>query len=125
MESQKDTKNEVIIRCSQEWFIPVYDRIREKLMECQVVHMDETRIQCNKEKDKKASSSSFMWVIRSAACEEVRATFFYYSQTHNGDIAKELLHEFTGYLVTDGYAGYKKVDNITRSLCWSHVRRYI
>lgn len=64
-----------------------------------------------------------MWVIRSAADEEVRAAFFYYSRTRNGDVAKDLLKRFSGYLVTDAYSGYEKVENITRSLCWSHVRR--
>lgn len=38
-----------IIRCSEEWLVPIYERIHEKLLECQVLHMDETRIQCNKE----------------------------------------------------------------------------
>ena len=114
-----------IIRCSEEWLIPVYDRIHEKLMECQVLHMDETRIQCNKEEGKKASSDSFMWVIRSAACEEVKATFFHYSRTRNGDIAMKLLEQFHGYLITDAYAGYEKVKNITRALCWSHYPRSI
>lgn len=113
-----------VIRCSQEWLTPIYDRIREKLMECQVLHMDETRIQCNKEEGKKASSDSFMWVIRSAACEDIKASFFHYSRTRNGDIAKRLLEEFDGYLITDAYAGYEKVQNVTRSLCWSHARRY-
>lgn len=113
-----------VIRCSQEWLTPIYDRIREKLMECQVLHMDETRIQCNKEDGKKASSDSFMWVIRSAACEDINASFFHYSRTRNGDIAKRLLEEFDGYLITDAYAGYEKVQNVTRSLCWSHARRY-
>lgn len=113
-----------VIRCSQEWLTPIYDRIREKLMECQVLHMDETRIQCNKEEGKKASSDSFMWVIRSAACEDINASFFHYSRTRNGDIAKRLLEEFDGYLITDAYAGYEKVQNVTRSLCWSHARRY-
>ena len=114
-----------IIRCSEEWLTPVYDRIHEKLTECQVLHMDETRIQCNKEEGKKASSDSFMWVIRSAACEAVKATYFHYSRTRNGDIAMKLLERFQGYLITDAYAGYEKVENITRSLCWSHCRRHM
>ncbi len=114
-----------VIRCSEEWLTPVYDRIHEKLMECQVLHMDETRIQCNKEEGKKASSDSFMWVIRSAACEEIKATFFHYSRTRNGDIAMKLLERFQGYLITDAYAGYEKVENVTRSLCWSHCRRHM
>ena len=113
-----------VIRCCQEWLEPLYWRILEMLAACGVLHMDETRIQCNKEAGKKASSESFIWVIRSAACEEIQAAFFYYSQTRNGDTAKELLENFHGYLVTDAYSGYEKVEHIIRSLCWAHVRRY-
>lgn len=39
--------------------------------------MDETRIQCNKEEGKRSSSESFMWVMRSAASEEIQAAFFF------------------------------------------------
>ena len=113
-----------VIRCCQEWLEPLYWRILEMLAACGVLHMDETRIQCNKEAGKKASSESFIWVIRSAACEEIQAAFFYYSQTRSGDTAKELLENFHGYLVTDAYSGYEKVEHIIRSLCWAHVRRY-
>lgn len=94
-----------VIRCGQEWLEPVYWRIHGHLMGCGVLHMDETRIQCNKEAGKKAGSESFIWVIRSAACEELQAAFFYYSRTRNGDTAKELLEKFHGYLITDAYSG--------------------
>ena len=113
-----------IIRCSQEWLEPIYWRIHQELMKCELLHMDETRIQCNKEEGKKASSQSFMWVVRSAASEPVTASFFYYSRTRSGDVAKELLKDFNGYLITDAYAGYEKVENIKRGLRWSHCRRY-
>jgi len=113
-----------IIRCSEEWLTPIYEQIHKKLTECQVLHMDETRIQCNKEKGKKASSQSFMWIIRSAECEETTAAYFYYSRSRNGDIARDLLQGFHGYLITDAYSGYEKVSDIKRSLCWAHVRRY-
>lgn len=113
-----------IIRCSEEWLTPIYNRIHERLRNCEVLHMDETRIQCNKEEGKKASSDSFMWVMRSAACENIQGAFFYYSRTRSGDIAKQLLSGFHGYLTTDAYAGYEKAENIKRNLCWAHVRRY-
>jgi transposase/uncharacterized coiled-coil protein SlyX len=113
-----------IIRCSEEWLTPIYNRIHERLLNCEVLHMDETRIQCNKEEGKKASSDSFMWVMRSAACENIQGAFFYYSRTRSGDIAKQLLSGFHGYLTTDAYAGYEKAENIKRNLCWAHVRRY-
>lgn len=113
-----------IIRCSQEWLEPVYWRIREKLLECGLLHMDETRIQCNKEEGKLPSSESFMWLMRSAASEDIQGAFFYYSRSRSGENARKLLDGFHGYLITDAYAGYEKVPDIKRALCWAHCRRY-
>ncbi len=112
------------IRCSEEWLAPIYNRIHEELLKCEVLHMDETRIQCNKEEGKQASSDSFMWVMRSAACEEIKAAFFHYSRSRSGDVAKQLLQGFHGYLTTDAYSAYEKAENIKRNLCWAHCRRY-
>ena len=67
------------IRCSEEWFFPIYQNIREHLLRSEVFHMDESRIQCNKEDGRRASTDSFMWVMHSAACEEVQVAYFYYS----------------------------------------------
>lgn len=113
-----------IIRCSQLWFSTVYDKIHQRLLKCNSLHMDETTMQCNKEPGKKASSKSYMWVIRSGAGENIKATYFHYSRTRNGDIAAKLLKGYKNNLTTDAYAGYNKVENTTRNLCWSHVRRY-
>ena len=113
-----------VIRCSEEWFEPVYWRIHEKLLECDLIHMDETRIQCNKEEGKLPSSESFMWVMRSAASEDIQAAFFFYSHSRGGENARRLLKDFNGYLITDVYAGYDTVPDIRSVLCWSHARRY-
>ena len=113
-----------IIRCSEEWLEPVYWRIHKKILECELIHMDETRIQCNKEEGKLPSSESFMWVMRSAASEDIQAAFFFYSRSRGGDNARSLLKDFQGYLITDAYSGYDKVPDVKRALCWSHARRY-
>lgn len=113
-----------MIRCSEEWFRPVYAKIHEKLKMCGILHMDETRIQCNKEEGKKASSPSYMWVMRSGASENIDAIFFHYASTRSGSIAKELLGAYDGYLITDAYAGYEKTEAAKRALCWAHCRRY-
>ena len=115
----------LVIRCSEEWFKPVYWRIYEKLLECDLIHMDETRIRCNKEEGKLPSSESFMWVMRSAASEDIQAAFFFYSRSRGGENARKLLKDFNGYLITDAYAGYDTVPDIKRALCWSHARRYL
>lgn len=94
------------------------------IVHCINLHMDETRIQVNTEEGKKASSNSWMWVIQSAASEEIKATYFYYSKSRNGDIPRTLLGDFKGYLTTDAYIGYEKVEGVKRNLCWSHCRRY-
>lgn len=112
------------IRCCEEWLLPIYNRIHEQLLNCQVLHMDETRIQCNKEAGKKASSESFMWVMRSAECEEITAAYFYYSRSRSGEVARQLLSGFNGYLITDAYSGYGTVEDIKNVLCWAHCRRY-
>jgi len=113
-----------VIRCSQEWLTPIYDRIHRQLLECEVLHMDETRIQCTKEEGRKASSDSFMWVMRSAASEPVQAAYFHYSSSRSTEMARSLIGEYTGYLITDAYAGYNKAGDYRRCLCFAHCRRY-
>jgi transposase len=111
-------------RCSEEWLTPIYNRIHEQILSCEVMHMDETRIQCNKEEGRKASSNSFMWVMRSAASEDIQAAYFFYSKSRSTEVAKSLLGNYTGYLITDAYSGYNQAGNYKRCLCWAHCRRY-
>ena len=120
----KSTMANWVIRCSEEWLTPLYHRIREEILKGAVLHMDETTIQCNKEPGKKPSSNSYMWVMCSGAEEENQALYFHYTRTRHGDHAKRLLAGYENYYVTDAYAGYNKVDNSKRALCFAHLRRY-
>lgn len=54
------------IRCCLEWLTPVYDRIHEILLECQALHMDETRIQWKKERRPAANRSCGAYAVPSA-----------------------------------------------------------
>lgn len=111
-------------RVCEEWLQPVVDALhRHMLEECRVIHADETRIQCNHEPGRKAHTNSFMWVLVSGADETHKIVLFHYTMTRNGEHAKELLDGWHGSLVTDAYAGYDKVEDVTHGLCWSHVRR--
>ena len=116
-----------IIRCSDMWLTPIYERIHSNIIHnCEILHMDETRIQVNKEDGKKASSQSFMWVIKTGKCEEIKATFFYYSRTRSREIALTLLKGFEGYLTTDAYTAYDNMnlEKVQNNFCWAHLRRY-
>lgn len=113
-----------VVRSSNEWLKPIYNLMKNNLSKCEIIHADETRIQCNKEEGKKASSQSFMWLYRSGESEDKNIVIFEYTRTRAGKHAQQFLGPFDGFLVTDAYAGYEKVENIIRCLCWSHVRRY-
>jgi transposase len=66
-----------------------------------------------------------MWVLRSTL-PTASAVLFRYEPSRSGDVAKELLGDFTGALMADGYEGYNAVcikNGITRLGCWAHARR--
>lgn len=113
-----------IIRSSSEWLKPIYNLMKQELYNCEIINADETRIQCNKEEGKKPSSQSFMWLYRSGETEDKNIVIFEYTRTRAGEHPQRFLKDFKGFLVTDAYAGYEKVEDIIRCLCWSHVRRY-
>ncbi|NLM04951.1 MAG: transposase, partial [Clostridiales bacterium] len=48
--------------------------------------------------------------------------FYDYRSSRNGDNPVEYLKGFTGYLHTDGFSGYNKL-NATRCGCLAHLRR--
>ena len=113
------------IKLSDYYLEPIYELMLKKLKEeNEVLHGDETTMQCNKEKDKKASSKSYMWVIASGEEEKTKGVIFKYSRSRSGEIAQKLLKEYKGILVTDGYAGYNNLEEINRAECWAHARRY-
>ena len=112
-----------VIRCSQDWLSLVYDRFRLALRQREVLHADETPVQVLKEAGKTAKSKSYMWVYRTGRDEQPPIVLYEYQPGRNGDYPKAFLEGFTGYLHTDGYAGYNKVEGITRCGCWAHVRR--
>lgn len=85
---------------------------------------DETTWQVNKEAGKLASSNSFIWVHRTGGCEEKAIILYQYTRSRAGEHAKIFLEDFEGFLVSDAYAGYEEVEEITRCLCFSHLRRY-
>ena len=113
------------IKLSEYYLEPIYELMLKKLKEeNEVLHGDETTMQCNKEKGKKASSKSYMWVIATTEEEKTKGVIFKYSRSRSGEIAQKLLKEYKGILVTDGYAGYNNLEEINRAECWAHARRY-
>lgn len=114
------------IKLSEYYFEPIYKLMLKKLKEeSEVLHADETTMQCNKEQGRKASSNSYMWVIASGELEKKKGVIFYYSKSRSSEIAKKLLKDYKNILITDGYPGYNALDSeLTHAECWTHGRRY-
>ena len=102
---------------------PLINLIHEQMLEQPVLHMDETRVQVLDEPGRSPQSQSYMWVMRSV---DRPAVLFHYAPTRSGDIPKQLLAEYRGALMVDGYEGYSGVcasPEVTRLGCWAHARR--
>ena len=113
------------IKISEYYLENIYKLMLKKLKDsCELLHMDETVMQCNHEPNRKASSNSYMWVIVSGELEKNKGVIFKYSSSRAEAIAKNLLKGYNGILVTDGYDGYNNIEKIIHAECWAHCRRY-
>lgn len=113
-----------IIRCSQDWLMPVVERLRQELLKQDIIHCDETPVQVLKEPGKTPQSKSYMWLYRTGSDSDPPIVLYDYQPSRSGSHAADYLKDFHGYLHTDGFAGYEKVEGVTRCGCWAHLRRY-
>lgn len=114
-----------VIKISEYYLEPFYNLMAKQLKRNnELLHCDESSMQCNKEPGRNASSKSYMWVIRSGDLEKQKGVIFRYSASRSANVAQDFLSGFNGILVTDGYAGYNNVEVKTHAECWAHARRY-
>ena len=112
-----------IIRCSQDYLMPVVEHLRKELLSRDIIHCDETPVQVLKEEGKKPQTKSYMWLYRTGNDDKAPVILYDYQPSRNGDHAVTFLKDFKGYVHSDGYSGYNKLTNITRCGCWAHLRR--
>lgn len=114
------------IKLSEYYFEPLYELMLKQIKEqSELLHCDESTMQCNKEPGKNPSSKSYMWVIATGELEKKKGVIFKYSKSRSQEVAQKLLKDYKGILVTDGYAGYNNLEEeIKHAECWAHARRY-
>lgn len=104
---------------------PLFNLMRDALLDGALIHLDETVVQVLKEKDKKPTSNSYMWV-QTGGPPDKPVVLFDYDRSRGGAVPVRLLQGWRGYLMTDGYDGYNqlaKSEGVERLVCWAHVRR--
>jgi transposase len=110
------------------WLETLYEAMHRELISKDVLHADETVLEVLREPGRETTAQSYMWLYRTSRADK-GIILYEYTQGRSGDYAKTFLKGFSGYLHTDGYAGYHKLagqeneEGITLVGCWSHARR--
>lgn len=112
-----------IMITSRDWLMPIVELLHRKLLQDNYLHADETPVQVMNEPGRKNTTASYMWVYSTGKYSNCPVRIFEYQPGRNGDYPQNFLKGFHGYLHTDAYSGYKKVPEITRCFCWTHLRR--
>ncbi len=116
-----------IIQCSQKYFAPFVERMKQELLMLHVTQADETPTQVIKDSTH-PNSKCYMWVHRSGELYSDRKIVVYeYQKGRDHHIPLEFYKDYKGVLVTDGLSQYhlvdKKLDDLTNANCWAHARR--
>ena len=124
IELSRQTMSESVIATAQK-IEPLIEHFRLNLYASSVMHMDETTVQVLNEPGKTAQSKSYMWVQRGGPPDRP-IVLFNYDPSRSSAVPDRLLENYSGALMSDGYAAYQQVaakKNLIHLCCWAHVRR--
>jgi transposase len=107
---------------ADQWLTPLFERMKEHLLQQDILHADETTLQVLREPGKSAESQSYLWLYRTGRMGPP-IVLYEYRPTRGGEHPRNFLAGFSGFLHVDGYAGYHKVAKVTLVGCWAHARR--
>jgi transposase len=105
--------------------MPLIELLEKEVRAGPLVRADETVLQVLKEPGRAATTKSYMWVFLGGAAENP-AVVYQYHPSRAGEVAREFLEGYRGYVQTDGYTGYNELRSeagIVQVGCWAHVRR--
>ena len=99
--------------------LPLYERMVDRIMQCDVLHADETFIKLMV-KGAKRCKQAYLWCRLTGVGPPMIA--FHFSPSRSRDVAKSLLGDYSGTIIKDSYVAYEKLD-CEVACCWAHVRR--
>jgi len=101
---------------------PIYFAQLSSALQSQVLAMDETPVKAGR-KEKGKMNAAYFWPIYGDKDEIV----FMFSMSRGAALIKDVLKDFCGTLISDGYTVYdnftSKTDKVTLAQCWAHARR--
>lgn len=123
----RQTMSNWIVRCSQMYFTPFVERMKQELLSLHVTQSDETPTQVIADSDH-PNSKCYMWVHRSGEFYTRRPIVIYeYQKGRDHQKPLDFYKDYKGILVTDSLQQYhlvdKKLPDVTNANCWAHARR--
>lgn len=119
----RQTMSNWMIHCCEEWLVPVYEELHQRLLDADIIHADETEVKVIHEKGKDGAAKAWMWLFRTGKYEESQIVLYKHAPGRGKNNPAEFLEGFKGdYLQTDGYAGYNSVEAVHVG-CLAHVKR--
>jgi len=111
------------IIASAQRLIPLAQQMRADLLNHEVLHADETVMQVLKEPDKRPAAKSYMWLYRTGSDANHPLILYDWQKSRAAACAQNFCKGWSGYLHTDGYEAYHKLEDVTVVGCMAHVRR--
>ena len=101
LELSRTTMANWVIQASRTWLKPLIEHMHDELLKEHYI----------------------MWVYSNISGSPHPIRLFDYRPNRSSDNPKEYLKGFSGYLITDAYAGYNHLEGVTNVYCWAHARR--
>lgn len=110
------------------WFLagakllePLFNLMHKDIILNDIAHVDETTVNVIN-KQYKPNSSGFMWLLRSSKYDNP-INLYFYKDSREHHHAKVILDGFKGYLHSDCYEAYFKLEDTVNVACLAHLRR--
>jgi transposase len=122
LDLSRQTMANWMIAGSERWLAKLVDYMHKELIKQDILSADETTLQVLREPGRSAQTQSYLWLYRTGRYGP-QIILYDYQAGRRGEYPKAYLDGYTGYLQTDGYSGYNKVERVVQLGCWSHARR--
>ncbi|RVU69786.1 IS66 family transposase, partial [Lactobacillus xujianguonis] len=105
---------------STEYYLePLYQLLKEKLLEQKFLHADETTYRVLESETVK----TFYWTFLSDKQAEKPITLYHHDPHRSGQVVTSFLGNYSGFLHCDMWQAYGQLVQATLVGCWAHVRR--
>lgn len=112
-----------VVASSERHLSRIYDALKLRLRAQPLIHGDETTVQVLKEKDREATSTSYMWAYRSGEDSNEPIVLLDYQPGRGQIYPQAFLGDYHGILMSDGYTAWRTLAGATHLGCMAHSRR--